>query len=83
MRWFEQQRVEWIEETVRIFGFINREHIMKKFGVSTPQASYDLRKFQELHPGLIKYNRATKRYEAARSPFNEEGGDANAKWTEL
>jgi hypothetical protein len=49
--WFVRQRQEWIAETVRIFGFINREHIERKFGVSTPQASIDLAAFQTNHPG--------------------------------
>lgn len=63
MNWFEKRRMEWIRETVTIFGFINREHLQKKFGISKPQASYDLGKFQELFPGLIHYNSSTKRYE--------------------
>ena len=63
MRWFEQHRMEWISETLRVFGFINREHIEQKFGVSTPQASIDLQKFQRLHPGAVRYNTSAKRYE--------------------
>jgi Fic family protein len=62
--WFARHRQEWISETVRIFGFINREHIERKFGVSTPQASADIAKF--LHGGgvpKISYNKSTKRYE--------------------
>lgn len=43
MTWFTEHRLAWIKESVEIFGFINREHIQKKFGISTPQASYDLR----------------------------------------
>lgn len=62
MRWFERHRIEWIAETLRVFGFINRQHLMKKFGVSTPQASYDLRSFQEMNPGAITYDRSAKRY---------------------
>ena len=63
MRWFEKHRIKWIAETVHIFGFINRSHIVKKFGVSIPQASYDLSKFQKDNPGVIKYNTSLKRYE--------------------
>lgn len=62
--WFVQHRQEWIAETVRIFGFINREHIQRKFGISTPQASYDLRLFQEERPGVIVYDKRAKRYVA-------------------
>ena len=63
MRWFEQHRMEWIAETLRVFGFINREHLERKFGISTPQASYDLSEFQRLHPKAMTYNKSTKRYE--------------------
>lgn len=61
--WFVRHRQDWIAETVRIFEFINREHLERKFGISTPQASMDLRQFQEERPGVIEYNRSTKRYE--------------------
>lgn len=64
MRWFEQHRLEWIAETLRVFGFINREHIERKFGLSTPQASNDLREFQRLHPDAMVYDKSAKRYVA-------------------
>lgn len=63
--WFVQHRLEWIAETLRIFGFINRVHIERKFGISTPQASADLQIFEIKNPGVVKYNRSSKRYEAA------------------
>lgn len=63
-RWFESQRVAWIAEMLHIYGFINREHLMKKFGISTPQASKDLRSFMEHSSGGMKYNLSAKRYEA-------------------
>lgn len=62
MRWFEQHRMEWIAETLRVFGYINREHIMRKFGVSVPQASHDLQSFQKAHPAAITYDKRAKRY---------------------
>jgi len=62
--WFHQTRIAWIKESVEIFGFINREHVQRKFGVSTPQASYDIRDAMKAWPDLMRYNTATKRYEA-------------------
>lgn len=62
--WFKETRLEWIKETVEIFGAINREHIQKKFGVSTPQASLDIRDAAKKWPDLLQYNTSTKRYEA-------------------
>lgn len=62
MRWFEQQRINYIAETLRALGYINREHLIQKFGISTPQASHDLTVFQRIHPNAIKYDRSAKRY---------------------
>lgn len=63
-KWFQNYRQEWIAETVRIFGFINRDHIMRKFGLSSPQASHDLGLFQKNNPNAVEYNTSSKRYEA-------------------
>jgi hypothetical protein len=63
-RWAQEQRYSWIYETVQIFGFINREHIVRKFWVSVPQASLDLKRVMLRWPGLMTYNKQTKRYEA-------------------
>ena len=65
-RWFFKHRQEWIAETIHIFGFINREHIEKKFGISTPQASIDIQRFIDANPGALTYNRSAKRYEVAK-----------------
>ena len=46
-----------------IYGFINREHLIRKFGISTPQASLDLRTYQQNNPRQIEYNASAKRYE--------------------
>lgn len=64
--WFIEARMEWIRESVTIFGFINLHHIMRKFGVSEPQAAQDLGRAQRRWPKLVQYNASTKRYE--RSP---------------
>lgn len=63
--WFKRTRIDWIFEMVEIYGFINREHIQTKFGVSTPQASMDLRDAMTARPGVIVYNPNAKRYEKA------------------
>jgi hypothetical protein len=60
--WFTETRVAWIKESVDIFGFINRTHIIKKFGVSTPQASIDLREAMRRWPALLAYDKSEKRY---------------------
>ena len=62
LSWAVEQRLAWIKEAVEIFGFINRDHIEKKFWVSTPQASVDLRMAQERWPDLITYDKSQKQY---------------------
>ncbi len=60
--WAQQYRHDWIVETVGIFGFINRDHIVKKFRVSIPQASIDLKQVMHKHPELISYDASAKTY---------------------
>lgn len=60
--WAVEQRIAWIKEMVEIFGFINREHIMKKFWVSTAQASVDIQLAQKRFPNLMAYNTQQKQY---------------------
>jgi hypothetical protein len=62
--WFVRQRQAWIADMLRVYGFINREHLEKMFGISTPQASIDLNRFLRLFPELMTYNASAKRYEA-------------------
>jgi hypothetical protein len=62
MNWCEAQRMEWIAETLRVFGYINREHLMRKFGISQPQASKDLAAYQRRYPDAMRYSLHEKRY---------------------
>jgi len=65
MAWAEDYRQDWIAETLRVFGYINREHLVRKFGISVPQASNDLVKFTRDRPGLMSYDSSAKRYVSA------------------
>ena len=62
MTWFVNYRIEWIRESVEIFGYVNRGHIMQKFGISTQQASEDLRAVQHRYPELMDYDLSGKKY---------------------
>jgi len=62
-RWFENQRVAFIVDMLHIYGFIDREHLMRKFGISRPQASKDLTSYLRNSSGGMVYNSSTKRYE--------------------
>ncbi len=63
-RWFENRRVEFIVDMLHIYGFINREHLMRKFNISRPQASKDLQAYLRNSSGAMFYNLNTKRYES-------------------
>ena len=75
-RWFKQHRLEWIAESLRVYGFVNRKHIMTKFGLSTPQASIDLRDFQKLYPKVAEYDLSAKAFIPRRPrPFDSPVDD--------
>jgi hypothetical protein len=62
--WFAETRQRWILEMLEIYGFINREHLQRKFSISEPQASIDLRTFATFHPGMMQYDLSRKCYVA-------------------
>lgn len=62
MTWFTAYRKQWIYDIIYIYGFINREHLVKKFGISIPQASIDLREFMKEYPDLLIYDKSAKCY---------------------
>lgn len=67
MNWFEHQRLYWITEALLVYGFINREHLQRKFGISQAQASKDLQRYQKLHPDAMVYDVNAKCYKTADS----------------
>jgi hypothetical protein len=62
VNWFTEQRQLWIMDAITVFGFINRDHLMRKFGISRPQASADLRQFQRDNPNALRYDSSRKCY---------------------
>jgi len=60
--WFAEKRIEWIAESLRIFGFINRTHLMLKFGISNAQAALDFKLFNARYPDAMTYDAGQKRY---------------------
>lgn len=62
MRYFENLRMGWIIEMVQIYGFINRKHVVKKFGVTEQVVSKDFTNVMKLHPALMRYDVNDKCY---------------------
>lgn len=56
-------RLNFIEYCLETNGFVGREVLTSFFGISKPQASTDLTRYQELAFGNMRYNKQTKRYE--------------------
>ncbi|MDA9442737.1 hypothetical protein XH98_27295 [Bradyrhizobium sp. CCBAU 51745] len=48
---------------MRVFGFINREHIEHKFNISTPHGPSDVQLFQRRRSGVIYFSASAKRYQ--------------------
>lgn len=55
-----------------VYGFLNREHLQRKFGISQPQASADLRTFLAANPRAATYDPSRKCYVAHRTPAGVE-----------
>jgi len=62
MRWAQEHRVAFIGYRLMTAGAVNRRDLIRKFGISQPQASTDLRRFDEKHPGAMRYDKSRKSY---------------------
>lgn len=62
MRWSVERRLEFIEFRLFWEGRINRADVMGLFGISAPQASADLKRYQDFAPGNMHYNAQRKCY---------------------
>lgn len=65
-RWSVEKRLEFIDFRLYWEGQINRSDIMERFDVSVPQASTDLKQYQEVAPKNIDYDHRKKKYFATR-----------------
>lgn len=65
MNYAIEQRLRFIDFLLGEYGYINRSALIDFFGISTPQASSDIRAYLEMNPKSAKYNKNTKRYEAS------------------
>lgn len=66
-RWGIEQRLEFIDFRLLWEGRINRQDVKDFFGISTPQASSDMRRYMESAPGNTFYDKSLKTYVAADS----------------
>ena len=62
MTWAMQARQDFIAGRLMLVGRINRADISAHFGVSTAQASVDLRAFKAANPDACVHNMSAKTY---------------------
>jgi len=62
IRWGIEQRLEFIDFRLFWEGEINRSALTRQFGISIQQASNDLKRYEELAPGNLAYDKTQKRY---------------------
>lgn len=62
MNWYARQRQAWTGEMLAIYGFINRRHIVAKFGCSPQLAGLDLTAHAAANPDTCAYDARRKAY---------------------
>jgi hypothetical protein len=68
MRWAKRQRLNFIRDTLLLYGRINRADLTERFEISVPQASIDIRDARAEWPSLMAYDATAKCYVAIGSP---------------
>lgn len=63
-RWSVEQRLNFVARRLFWDGAINREDLISRFGVSANQATADLARLREAHPGALSYDTVAKTYRA-------------------
>jgi len=58
-----KRRFLFIESCSVCKGKLRRSDLKERFELSTAQATNDLGKYNELHPGQMSYNKSSKQYE--------------------
>ena len=67
LRWGVERRLEFIDFRLFWDGRINRGDLTEQFGISIPQASADLARYQEMAPHNLNYDPSLKCYLATQA----------------
>lgn len=62
LSWSVEQRLEFIEFRLFWEGKVRRADLVDEFGISVPQASADIQRYDALAPGNIEYDASAKTY---------------------
>ncbi|HEY3536241.1 MAG TPA: WYL domain-containing protein [Trinickia sp.] len=63
-RWGQDRRLEFIDFRLQWDGRLNRSDLTDFFGISVPQASLDIARYQDARPGNMEYDRSLRVYVA-------------------
>lgn len=77
--WSVERRLEFIDFRLYWDGHVNRSDLISHFGVSVPQASADLSRYQEAAPQNVVYDKSGKAYVSTptfRPAFIQPSADA-------
>lgn len=78
LRWSQRQRFAFIERRLYWEGGLSRQDLMARFGISAPQASADVQRYDELAPGNVEFDRSRKVY-APLPEFTPKYFEPNAR----
>jgi len=70
-KWFEKQRQDYIEKSIKVIGQINRWDLMDYFNVSATTATRDLTLFRKNNPEALVYDVTRKCYIAKDKPCKQ------------
>lgn len=74
MTWCVARRLDYIAWRLTVHGEVQRDDIVRNFGVSMSQASADLSAFEREHPEVMRYDKTLKRYVPAKAKFRSLRG---------
>jgi hypothetical protein len=60
--YFRAMRMQFIKDSIQVYGYINRIHLMRMFWVSDKIAHSDLAIFKKANPKLMVYSKQLKCY---------------------
>ncbi len=78
-----ERRLAFIGERLAWDRRINRADLVGHFGISPNQATQDLRRFEEAHPGALTYDQRGRTYRALPGWTRPDAADAEAMLREL
>lgn len=62
MNYAADQRLRFIDLMLLLYGHINRKALIEMYGIASACASHDLKRYNDLYPGNMVYDKFSKTY---------------------